>query len=124
MYPRSRSCCGSISAWNDGCRHGRRVYATIVVSESFAGQHHPGRPSLRRTAIPEELIHEPSHLLFLGEGEHVPPLKDLEGRIGDQSRHNPGIDGWNDRVILPSQDKRWLTYPVQPGYAGPAQARN
>ncbi len=54
-------------------------------------------------------MHERSHLLFLGEGEQVPPLKELEGRIGNQSRHDPGIDGWNDRIVLPSQDEGRLT---------------
>ncbi len=65
-------------------------------------------------------MHERSHLLFLGKEEQVSPVDDVERRIGDQSRHDPGIDGWNDRVIIASQDQGRLTQPMQPGKAGPA----
>src|SRR6266704_7209119 len=44
----------------------------------------------------------------------------MEPRTGNQARHDPGIDGWNDRVVVASQDQGWLTELVQPWQAGPA----
>src|SRR6266699_7241745 len=46
----------------------------------------------------------------------------MEPRVGNQARHDPGIDGWNDRVVVASQDQGWLTELMQPGQAGPAHA--
>ena len=48
------------------------------------------------------------------------PVDDVEPRTGNQARHDSGIDGWNDRVVVASQDQGWLTEPMQPEQAGPA----
>src|SRR5215831_10359785 len=68
-------------------------------------------------------MHKRSYLLFLGEGEQVSPVEAVEGRIGAESRHDPGIDGWNNRIVLPGEYQGRLMYPMQPINAGPAQAR-
>ena len=64
--------------------------------------------------LPEELIHERSHLLSLGEEQQMSPVDDVEPRMGNQARHDPGVDGWNDRVVVASQDQGRLTELVQP----------
>ncbi len=70
--------------------------------------------------LPEELIHERSHLLSLGEEQQVSSVDDVEPRLRNQACHDPGIDRWDDRVIVASQDQGWLTELMQPGQAGPA----
>jgi hypothetical protein len=72
--------------------------------------------------LSEELIHERSYLLSLGEEQQVSPVDDVEPRMGNQARHDPGVDGWDDRVIVASQDQGRLTEPMQPGQTGPAHA--
>jgi len=72
--------------------------------------------------LPEELIHERSHLLSLGEEQQVSSVDDVEPRMGNQARHDPCVDGWNDRVVVASQDQGRLTELMQPGQAGPAHA--
>ena len=72
--------------------------------------------------LPEELIHERSHLLSLGEEQQVSPVDDVKPRMGNQARHDPGVDGWNDRVIVASQDQGRVTELMQPGQAGPTHA--
>ena len=49
--------------------------------------------------LPEELIHERSYLLSLAEKQQVSPVDDVEPRVGNQARHDPGIDKWDDRII-------------------------
>lgn len=72
--------------------------------------------------LPEKLIHEGSHLLSFGEEQQVPSVEDVEPRMRNQVCHDPGIDGWNDRVIVSGQNQGRLREPMQPGQAGPTHA--
>ena len=77
-------------------------------------------PHLR---LHKELIHEWSHLLPLGKEKQVSPADDVESRMGDQARHESGIDRWNDRVVVACYNQCWLADLMEPGQAGPAHTR-
>ncbi len=62
------------------------------------------------------------HLLFLGEGEQMPSVEDVQRGTRNESRQNPGIDRWDDHIILARQNQSRLAEPVQPGNASPAHA--
>ncbi len=72
--------------------------------------------------LPEELIHEWSHLLSLGEEQQVSPVDNVEPRMWNQARHDPGIDWGDDWVVVAGQDQGRLRELMQPGQAGPAHA--
>src|SRR5213076_189788 len=43
-------------------------------------------------------------------------------RMRNESRQNPGVDRWDDHIILASKNQSRLAEPAQPGNARPAHA--
>src|SRR5258708_17048145 len=62
-------------------------------------------------------------LVFFGEGKQMPSVEDVQRGTRNESRQNPGIERWDDDIILARQNQSRLAEPVQPGNARPAHAR-
>ncbi len=50
----------------------------------------------------------------------MPSVKEMQRRMRNESRQNPGIDRRDDGIIFARKNQSWLAEPVQPGNAGPA----